>query len=154
MEEITNDLKTRIADGKFWFDSGEGLEFGGPTLRRRATMLTVKQFLDTDGRVERHGLVFIVNVLDTHKPFKVELNVRVKPSLSEGPLQRSHPYVVVYVLDQRTGREDELFHERFDSTKRYAKLAALSVRDWFVNWIREAFARESKKLFAPESKIP
>jgi hypothetical protein len=146
---VSKDLETRILEGKAWLESGEGLKFDGPQLRKFPTNVQLAKFLDTAGRVERYGLGFLVTIITPHGPRKFQLNVRIKPDLSTGPrADWNPPYVVTYVVIQATGADDEIEHEHFSSPKHYEKLSKLFVKDWYMNWVSRAFESGSGKFFS------
>ena len=150
IQALTKDLESRIAGGKAWLESGKNLTLHGFSLRLYPTEAQLVEVLDTPGRVERHGLGFVVSV-DTPRGLRqFRLNVRIKPAYSEGPKAESNPYVVTYVVLQTTGADDEIEHEHFSDPKRYAALAQLSIQDWYKNWIARSLESGSGKFFAPE----
>lgn len=150
---VTQDLEAKINAGRSWFTSVQGTELVGPLFRGHPTKVCPAQLLDTPNRVERYGIGFRVTVDAPGKPRAFQLNVRVKPGLSEGPKADSHPYVVMYVFDQVRCVDDEILHETFFKPKQYDSLARLSPRDWYMHWVTQALKTESGKFLADEVLI-
>jgi hypothetical protein len=153
LQLVVADLEKRIAAGKDWLSSGESLEFAGPPLRNSPTLVQLTSFLDSPRRVERYGLGFIVTVDGPRGPRKFQLNVRVKPTFTDGRKTDSYPYVVSYVVDQIRRADDEIEHEHFVEPARYVALSRLCVQDWYKNWVDRALRTGSGKFFAREVLI-
>jgi len=138
--EVSKDLKARIEAGKAWIESADNLILDGPELRGRSTTIRLAEFLDTPNRVERCGLGFHVSVDVPSGMRKFQLNVRIKPELTEGPKADSNPYVVTYVVNQDTGADDAIQHEQFPDPKDYEPISKLSIQDWYMRWIARALS--------------
>ena len=146
--EVSKDLKARIKEGAAWAESEDYLIVGGPEVRGCSTTIRLTEFLDTPNRVERYGLGFQVSVDAPAGMRKFQLNVRIKPELSEGPKADSNPYVVTYVVNQETGAEDAIQHEQFPDPKNYQAISKLSIQDWCMHWIARALRTGSGKFFS------
>jgi hypothetical protein len=144
---IEKELKRRINEGKHWLELGEPITVTGLETRNCKCEASPIEFLDDKSRVERHGLGFRVTIYGS-KTINIRLNVRVRPEAGE----ESPPYVVVYVVNQKTGADDELIHEHFDPPADYA-LAEHNIHDWYRTWLDKALRKDKGKMFATEMRV-
>lgn len=152
MAAMSADLESRIAAGKAWIESGEGLIFDGPALRKFGTRVSASEFLDTpprgnQDRKECYGLSFRVTIIAPRGEKGFQLNVRIKAGLTVGPKIESVPYVVVYVIDPSEGREESIYHDDLNTHAYFKNLIGLSDIDWYKKWVFRAIRTESGKFF-------
>ena len=104
-------------------------------------------FLDDESRIERYGLKFLVTICGS-KTVKIHLNVKIKPENKE----KSPPYVVVYVANQKTGPDEELTYKHLDQPKNYL-LTKYDTYDWYRIWLNRALNRSGGKIFMKDMWI-
>lgn len=151
---VEEDLRARIADGKAWFESGESLFLDGLKVREFPSDARLVAVLDDQYRVEQQGLKFLVTIHGRTKDIRVHVNVRVKPKASVGAKADSPPYVVVYVVNQRSEADEEILHEHLVQPNLYKSMAQLSVQKWYRAWLQKALlSKHENKLFLPEMAI-
>jgi len=150
LKVVSQDLDARIASGKQWLESGVGLVFPGPALRKRPTSIELAEFLDSPKRAERFGLGFVVSVQEPRKPISFQINIRIKPYLTDAPTRDSHPYVVSYVMDQVKRTETLIGFDPIVDPKNYESAMRLPVQEWYLRWLELALDRGGGKFFEPE----
>ena len=67
----------------------------------------------------------------------------------------SHPYIVIYVIDQLTGGGVEIAEQAFERPGFYEDLLGLSIEGWYWFWIDRALKnRGSSKILEPVMSLP
>lgn len=109
------------------------------------------KFLDDPHRVERFGVRFAFYVVNYKKNIEVQLNIRIHPLAEVKEKGNSHPYVVVYVVNQRSGAGVQIGQQEFERPGFYPELLSLSIEDWYRYWIERTFKlSSSSKILSPE----
>ena len=152
LKAVSQDLDARAASGKQWLESGVGLVFPGPALRKFPTSIELVEFLDSPKRAERFGLGFEVSVQAPEQLISFQINIRIKPHMTDGPKLDSHPYVVSYVVDQIYRTEALICFDRIIDPKNYDSAMLLTVQEWYLRWLELALDRGGGKFFQPEAR--
>ena len=113
ISQVEADLSLRIEQSRNWLSGDPGPLTGFKFRKDTDWEARPTKFLDDPRRVERHGVRFRFYVVDYCKNIEVELDIRIHPVAEVKESGDSHPYVVIYVVDQATGADVEITQRRF-----------------------------------------
>lgn len=152
--QLEADLLLRIEQSRGWLEKNPvaltGFKFKKDT---DWEALPIK-FLDDPKRVERYGVRFRFYVVNYTENIEVELDVRIHPTAEVKAKGDSHPYVIIYVVDQQTGGGVEIAEQEFERPGFYADLIGLSIEDWYRFWIERALKnRSSSRILRPAMAV-
>jgi hypothetical protein len=151
--QVEADLKIRINQSADWVATNPDAV---KDLKVRSFQAQAKPvaFLDDMKRVERYGVGFDFSLIDSPKPLKVRVNVRIKPNATIGEKDDSPPYVVIYVVDQSTGGDDAITWQKISVPDSYKDLVGVPIEEWYRKWLNHALASKgAKKIFSPSMKL-
>lgn len=154
VDQVCSELQRRIDTGIAWFEMGENRQLEGLELRKHTCTAELSGKLNTPGRQEQYGLAFVVRVSAGQKSYAFQVNIRIKPNVSEGEHDESLPYVAVYLVNQSKGKEELFAYHHCGNTKQYASALDLTVQEWFRSWLERALRTGSGKFLAAEMQIP
>jgi hypothetical protein len=151
--QVENDLAIRIDQAKCWLLS-ESESLTGFYFRNHTWTASPIDFLDDEKRVEKHGVAFLFSLDDQSKNISVQLNVRVKPLATVHEKGDSPPYIVVYLVNQQTGKEESVCWNHIEVADSYRDLLDISIQSWFEKWIQHALASDgARKILKPEMRL-
>jgi hypothetical protein len=153
-EQVEKDLEQRIVQSREWVAGKPGPIRGLKAKGRNFTFqATPYKFIDDDDRLERNGVGFSVETEDS-SDFRIQIDVRIKEHLTEGPKEDSPPYVCAYVINQVENKALELLHVEFQTDSFYSDLFDCDISEWYRNWLRMAllFSRDNR-LFRKAMRI-
>ena len=152
--QLEADLLLRIDQSRVWF-ANDPTPLTGFRFKTAVWEALPIKFLDDSKRVERHGVRFRFYVINYSKEIEVELDVRIHPLAEVKEKGDSHPYVIIYIIDQLTGGGVEIAEQEFERPGFYEDLLGLSIEDWYWFWIDKALrTKGSSKILEPAMLLP
>lgn len=149
---VEQDLNGRIQQSREWL-LNKSLPIVNIKYRERIFTATPVALLDDPSRVERHGVAFRLSLDDQSKNISVLLKIRIKPEATIGVKGDSSPYVVIYIANQTSGRDEEMPHQDMIMSASYRDMVGLSIEEWYRRWISLALSSNGGKIFKPEMAI-